>query len=376
MSRLALTMIVCDEENQLPGFLSHHQGLADELIIVDTGSHDKTISVAEAAGAVVISHVWQDDFSAARNAGLAAVTAPWVLFLDADERISQSDFARLRASLTSPPDRVLLQETWNYCEGTTHLEWQPLPGRYAAEEADQTGLFKARRIGLFPNLPPMVFTGRVHESVLPAAEKAELPVVFLDVPVHHYGFVQSDTVNSARHERYRRLLALKLADDPRDPSSQLEWATVLLESGDSIEALEQLEMVGRGPAGLRPVVRGLVLHGRLRREMGELTAARELLSEAIRQDSGFVFGWLERIRVESQGEDWPAAQTLLEQAESLFGAQQPQLLREALLIKIKTRQLPAALIAAEELVRYCPQWQEIRDLSARLRRMIKPTGEV
>lgn len=376
MTSLALTMIVKDESEQLPAFLAHHQGLADELIIVDTGSADNTREIAAAAGAMVVEHPWQDDFSDARNAGLSAVTADWILFLDADERISQSDFMQLIASLPTKPDRVFLQETWNYCLGTSHLEWQPLPGRYPDEESGQTGLFIARRIGIFPRNERILFTGRVHESVLPAVDELGLTVQPIDIPVHHYGYARTDAVNEARHARYRRLVELKYADNPQDPAVQLELATVLLESGESTAALSHLQRVGSGPAGLRPVVRGLVLHGRLRREMGELDTARDLLTEAIRQDPGFVFGWLELIRIETQGENWAAAQELLAKAEGQFGAHHAQLLRESLLVKIKTRQLSAALLAADELVRYCPQWQEIRDLRARLQRLTKPTGEV
>jgi len=376
MTTLALTMIVRDEADQLPAFLQHHTGLAEELVVVDTGSRDSTVPIAEQAGARVVAHPWQDDFSAARNAGLAAVTAPWVLCLDADERVSRRDFARLRECLSAPPDRVYLQETWNYCLGTAHLEWQPLPGRYPDREAGQTGLFVARRIGVFPRDDRLRFSGRVHESVLPAVTKAGLAVRPLDVPVHHYGYARSPQINADRLARYLKLVQLKHADDPTDPAAQLELATVLLESGQPDGAEPYLEMLVEGSAGLRPVVRGLVLLGRLRREQGQNEAARKLLTEAVSQDPDFVFAWLERIRVETQLTDWPAAQTLLRAAEARLGGRHPQLLREALLINIQTRRISEALTIAAELIKFCPQWQEIRELQARLQRLAKPTGEV
>jgi len=374
--RLALTMIVRDEAEQLPAFLDHHRGLADELVIVDTGSCDQTIEIARAAGAQVVVHAWQDDFAAARNAGLQAAAADWILFLDADERISQQDFRRLRDILPPVADRAYLHETWNYCLGTSHLEWQPLRGRYQTEEAGQTGMFVARRVGLFPHDRKIVFTGRVHESVLPAVQAEGLAVETLDIPVHHYGYVRSEGINEARQVRYRQLVERKFADDPTDPAAQLELATVLLESGESAQALVHLETLARGPIGARPVVRGLVLQGRLRREMGELEAARKLLTKAVGHDPGFLFAWLERLRVEAEAGDWRAAQAILDGAEASFGTQEPQLLRETLRIKIQNRQLTAALAAAEELVRFCPQWQEIRDMKARLQHMIKLSDEV
>jgi hypothetical protein len=375
MTQLTLTMIVRDEAEQLPEFLAHHAGLAEELVIVDTGSRDRTVEIARAAGAEIVHHTWGDDFAAARNAGLAVGRAPWILFLDADERIAREDFPRLRRALERPADCVYLQETWNYCTGNAHLEWQPLPGRYAARERGQSGLFMARRVGLFPRRDDVRFGGRVHESILPAAEQAGLAVVPLDVPVHHYGYTRSPEINAARQARYRRLVEMKHADAPDDPAALLELATVLIEDGMAAAALPYLSQLGDGPAGLRPVVRGLVLHGRLRREMGQTEAARKLLTKAVAQDPGFVFGWLERIRIETGCEDWTAAQSLLEAAERQFGREQPQLLREALLIKVKTKQLDAARAAATRLVEFCPQWQEIQDLKARLERLAPPPGK-
>jgi len=376
MTRLALAMIVRNEAAQLPAFLAHHQGLFDELVVVDTGSADNTVPLLRAAGAVVVESPWQEDFAAARNVGLAGVQADWVLLLDADERISQRDFGSVRAALTEERDRVYLQETWNYCSGTAHLEWQPVSGRYPAEEVGQTGLFVARRVGLFPCREDLRFSGRVHESVLPAAAAAGIPIRPLGVPVHHYGYVGDEAHNSDRQARYRRLVELKFADDPGDPASQLELASVRLEDGDTTAALAQLEILARGPAGLRPVVRGLVLYGRLQREMGNVERARNLLSEAIRQDPDFVFGWLERIRVEAGIDDWEGAEAILEEAEARFGPGEPQLLREALRIQVNRHRLSEALATAETLVSFCPQWQEIRDLQQRLLRMQDKSGKV
>jgi hypothetical protein len=374
MNSLALAMIVRDEAEQLPAFLAHHAGLADEVIVVDTGSSDGTLGILHAAGAKVIEHSWQDDFAAARNAGLAAAAADWILILDADERLSQRDFGQLRETLGGAGPGVFLQETWNYCAEGTHLEWQPPPGRYPAEEAGQEGLFIARRAGLFPRREGLIFSGRVHESVLPAAEGLGLAVWSLDLPVHHYGHVRGEAVSTARRRRYRHLAALKHLENPHDPAACLELAAVKLEDGDTASALALLADVAGGPRGLRPVVRALVLQGRLQRELGALDAARILLDEACRQDPDFVFGWLEWIRVEAAAESWSAAETVLTNAESRFGPAHPQLLRESVRVKIKNRQLPAALAAADELVRICPQWRAMQDLAVRLRKMLHSSG--
>ena len=82
-------MIVKDEENYLEQCLSSAKGLADEIIIVDTGSKDKTKEIAKKFNAKVFDFKWNDDFSAARNESLKHATKDWILVLDADESLSK-----------------------------------------------------------------------------------------------------------------------------------------------------------------------------------------------------------------------------------------------------------------------------------------------
>jgi tetratricopeptide (TPR) repeat protein len=86
--KLSLCMIVKDEAEMLPGFLAHSWGLWDQLCVVDTGSTDETVSILRHAGAELIHRPWDQDFSAARNAGLERARGDWILFLDADEMIT------------------------------------------------------------------------------------------------------------------------------------------------------------------------------------------------------------------------------------------------------------------------------------------------
>src|SRR3984885_8336466 len=87
MISVAAAMIVRDEERFLPGSLASLRGKVDEVIIVDTGSADDTLSIAKTFGARVFHFEWNDDFAAARNWGLEEVTADWILYIDADESL-------------------------------------------------------------------------------------------------------------------------------------------------------------------------------------------------------------------------------------------------------------------------------------------------
>lgn len=63
------------------------RGIADEIIVVDTGSTDSTLQIALSFGAKVVHHTWNGDFAAARNAGLQQAHGQWILILDGDEEL-------------------------------------------------------------------------------------------------------------------------------------------------------------------------------------------------------------------------------------------------------------------------------------------------
>ena len=96
MAKISLCLIARDEEQMLPGALESVYGAVDEIIVVDTGSSDKTKEVAKSAGALVVDHFWQDDFSAARNQALSHATGDWILVLDADERLAPGSSTAIR----------------------------------------------------------------------------------------------------------------------------------------------------------------------------------------------------------------------------------------------------------------------------------------
>jgi len=92
---ISLAMIVKDEEQVLGRILAQASGLCDELVIVDTGSTDGTVALAESLGAKVFHFPWIEDFSAARNFAFAQCTGDWILWLDADDVLTEPNRDRL-----------------------------------------------------------------------------------------------------------------------------------------------------------------------------------------------------------------------------------------------------------------------------------------
>lgn len=98
--KLSLCMIVKNEAKTLPKCLSSVANVVDEMIVLDTGSSDRTPNIAKEFGAKVYDFVWCNDFSKARNAALKYVTGEWVLVLDADETLTPGIVPYLKKALT------------------------------------------------------------------------------------------------------------------------------------------------------------------------------------------------------------------------------------------------------------------------------------
>jgi len=85
MITISACMIVKNEEHNLPRCLASIKPFVDEIIVVDTGSTDKSIEIAESYGAKVYHHPWENDFSKHRNQSISYATCDWILIVDADE---------------------------------------------------------------------------------------------------------------------------------------------------------------------------------------------------------------------------------------------------------------------------------------------------
>src|SRR3974390_1612326 len=97
MTTLTINLIVRNEEQTLGRCLDSVRGLAEEIVVVDTGSTDRTREIAAARGARVVEFPWCDDFAAARNESLRQATGPWVLWLDADEYFDDGNREKVKA---------------------------------------------------------------------------------------------------------------------------------------------------------------------------------------------------------------------------------------------------------------------------------------
>lgn len=219
MMSLSIAMIVKNEEKNLQRCLSSVQGLAEEIIVVDTGSTDRTVAIAREFGAKVFHFDWVDDFAAARNASIAHCSGDWILALDADEAIDPMDHAALRSTLTEDGNQAFRICMRNYLLSASHTLLDVLPVRntsaYSIGSEFTHYVDYVINARIFRRFPDVSFSGRVHEVVDPYFESRGLPVGVTPAILHHFGKldVQRQTY---KNDFYLRLCEKDAKRDPND----------------------------------------------------------------------------------------------------------------------------------------------------------------
>ncbi len=217
MVALSAAIIVKDEAEHLDACLTSLRGLVDEIVVVDTGSSDASVDVAERHGAVIAHEPWQGDFATPRNVGLDLATGDWILYVDADERV-RGDFVRARAHLAAADDCVAFRVRF-----VPRVGWTPF-----------------REFRLWRNRDDIRFVGHIHESVVPAITAAGtadgLRVDPFDLfTIHHLGYEGDQPAKRARDEP---LLVAELARHPDRAFVYDHLARVYEAAGDADRAVE------------------------------------------------------------------------------------------------------------------------------------------
>lgn len=224
-----------DEAAALPECLASLAGAVDALVVVDHGSRDATRAIAEAAGATVIAS-GAPFHEHARNAYLDAVRTPWVLVLDADERLDARARDGVRAlAAAAPPDVMgFALERYDYLG----------EGRWAS----------ARFVRMFRGHPRIrYFASRAHAAVVPSIEALGGRIPFADAPLHHVdALVARD--HAAKRAGMRARLEAEIASGGK-PVMRCFLALELFADGDDDGATRELLTAIRATPRCEPIAR-------------------------------------------------------------------------------------------------------------------------
>lgn len=293
LADISLCMIVKNEERVIGDCLKSALPFFAQIVVVDTGSTDRTKEIAEELGAEVYDFPWTDSFSDARNESLKYAKGKWVFWMDADDTLPfWSGDEIQRAALQAPGDVMA------YVVPVQFVDEGPGAGT------------RVDHVKLFRNHPEVRFEGRIHEQNLGSLREIGGEIVRSNAVVMHSGYDTSEEGQARKRERDEKLLNLDLDERPDHPFvlfnlgmtahfcgdhkaavSWLQKSIVASQPGEShlrkayaLQAASQKAMGNTGPA-LATVMRGLSvvsedpeLHfhaGLLLTDMNRLAEARE-----------------------------------------------------------------------------------------------------
>ena len=242
---ISLCLITKNEEKYLEQCLNSVKGIVDEIIVVDTGSDDKTKEIAKKFNAKIFDFKWVDDFSAARNESLKHATKDWILVLDADEIIEKEHLEIIKEAIDSAEENIagfaLEQRSYinKYFEG-------------AAQNFSDFELVKEYKfyisnvlVRLFKNKLGIHFKHRVHELVEDSIKEKHLKYKKIDAVLHHFGSLKDVEWIKEKAEQYSKIILKQLEEEPENARYNYQAARMYLGRHDFDNALKHYEKTAK-----------------------------------------------------------------------------------------------------------------------------------
>jgi glycosyltransferase involved in cell wall biosynthesis len=243
-ANISAVVLTKNEEINLPVCLPHLSGWVDDLVVVDSGSTDQTVSLAEDYGARVYLHRMQDFvISKQRNWALSNcdIRSEWILFVDADEVITSSLKQEIDSKITSAPDEIV---GFRLCFKFVFMgRWLKHVGTFPVWHDRLARRGRVRFVGI----------GGVRECFDPTCGK----VGYIDEPYLHYGFNKGIAAWIRRHNRYSSDIAPYVNEARKNP---IEWKAVANGSKDLRAHKRTLEALSARVLWFSPFLRFIYLY--------------------------------------------------------------------------------------------------------------------
>lgn len=216
-------MIVKNAENEVLTAIESVSGIADEIVILDTGSTDQTVERVRPYANLVVQASWNDDFAEARNLSLEEATGDWILFLDADETLHPEDAKELKELIQRTDREGFFLQLINRMEddGGSHEEVSP-------------------SVRLFRNRPEYRFKGAIHEQIVSSIPHESLGTSH--VRLIHAGNMISHAKNRERGRRNIRILEKEVGTQPENDFHRFNLGVEYMVRGRYQAAIEQFEL--------------------------------------------------------------------------------------------------------------------------------------
>ncbi len=263
---LSVCMIVKNEAAMLPDCLRSVADIADEIVIVDTGSDDATRTIAREFGCILREVPWKNDFAAARNASIEAARGAWILSIDADERLQDGN--ELRSALSTAPPQV----------GGFMLELVS----EAVRSDGSRDTFVNYLLRVFRKSPAIRFHGAIHEQVFDAVAAAGYQVESCSARLIHLGYGLSSSSMAAKLQRNLNILNEVLARNPNDGYLLMQRGKTLFGMGRAADAAIDFEhALGLDDSSESVRMQALNFAATIRFQAGDHAQAVELAQDSL-----------------------------------------------------------------------------------------------
>ena len=216
-------MIVKNEEKNLRRALSWGKEIMWEQIVVDTGSTDQTVSIAEEMGAKVFHFQWIDDFSSAKNYAIEKAQGDWIVFLDADEYLSPADTQKLPTLLDELNHTLCdtIAASWIQVNGKECIVQGQSDGKMdwlTTISADGSSSFAlaGTQIRIFRNRPGLRYHGRVHEKLYQDNSLPSCADATKELAILHTGYAPDELIEKNKVQRNIALVKKELETNPHN----------------------------------------------------------------------------------------------------------------------------------------------------------------
>lgn len=225
---LSLCMIVKNEENNLERCLESIKDIVDEMIIVDTGSTDDTIKIAEKYSAKIFFYKWDNSFANARNYSLSKASKDWILIMDADDELKSEDKDKVIKLIDNENNRLDAY----YGETLSYL----------GNSSDNT-ILSSMNIRFIKNGKGYKFSGDIHEQITPGNEDADKQnfIGLVDIKFYHYGYLDKVVKEKNKRKRNMDILQKRLKENPNDAFTLFNMSTEYIGNHEYAEALKYLK---------------------------------------------------------------------------------------------------------------------------------------
>ena len=256
-SLISFCMICKNEETFIERCLQSVKNIADEMIVVDTGSTDRTIEIAKKNGATILQHEWKNDFSLARNVGLNQAKGEWILFLDADEELHPEDGMKVRDLAKAENEVAYYFKILNFVgdsKANSKVETVPV-------------------LRFFRNNNNVRFEGRVHEQIGGSIREqfANHSINYTSIRILHYGYLDAVVHERNKIDRNFTLINQQVKEEPENPFHRYNLAGEYIRLNDfenaliqvrAAKSLCQIEQMGFGHLIVKKEITSLLYLGR------------------------------------------------------------------------------------------------------------------